>query len=385
MSKFRVITAAFALVVGMISPTWAADKVGSLSGSRDGTTGLITATWSVSTIANLTGYKVVVDAAGSGKAVSQFRTPGSVTSAKICFPFTGNTKLLVSPTTTTVTNPTYANTNSPGGNWVVYDFGALGSVSSACTSNSSTTYDYSISFDGNNSTSGTMTSISGNDFSASLPVNSFSRTGYSFNGWSTTRTGVGGTSYTDEQIITLNANLSTTLYAQWTCDQTRILRYFANRATSGTLPVTGNQTVCQSESVTLSANTGTLARTGFTWSGWSTSELGSGTNYAAGDPFTIPSRNTALYALWIPTNTKTQVVYNGNKADSGASPVLSEQTPGTIITIPGNTGNLVKTGKCFGGWNLKPNGSGTNYALNDPYTHTKTKKVVLYAKWSNCP
>ena len=214
MTKFRVVAISFALILGIISPASAADKVGSLSGSRDGTTGLITATWSVSTIANLTGYKVVVDAAGSGKAVSQFRTPGSVTSAKICFPFTGNTKLLVSPTTTTVTNPTYANTNSPGGNWVVYDFGALGSVSSACTSNSSTTYDYSISFDGNNSTSGSMTSISGNDFSASLPANSYSRTGYSFNGWSTTRTGVGGTSYTNEQIITLNANLSTTLFAQ---------------------------------------------------------------------------------------------------------------------------------------------------------------------------
>ena len=378
-----IATIIFALITGITSPAVAADKVGSLSGSRSDTTGIVTATWTVSTISGLTGYKVAVDAAGSGKAVYKFVTPGTVTSAKICFPFTGNTKLLVSPTTASTPDPTYPNTNSPGGNWVVYDFGALGAVSSSCTSNSTTTYDYTISFDGNGSTSGSMTTVTGNDFSSILPANSFSRTGYSFTGWNTVDVG-GGTSYSNEEAITLSANLTTTLYAQWTCNQTRILRYFANRATSGTLPVSGNQTVCQSASVTLAANTGNLARTGFTWSGWSTSELGSGNTYIAGDTYTIPSRNVALYALWIATDSKTRVIYNVNKADSGSAPTTSEETPGTVITIPGNTGNLAKSGKCFGGWNLKPNGSGTNFAENDPYTHTKTKKVVLYAKWSNC-
>ena len=171
--------------------------------------------------------------------------------------------------------------------------------------------------------------------------------------------------------------------ATWTVSTISGLSYFANRSTSGTLPVSGNQSVCQSESITLAANTGNLARTGFSFSGWSTSELGSGTNYATGATFTVPSKNTALYALWIPTNTKTQLIYDGNRHDSGSAPTLSEQTPFTSIIVAGNTGSLAKTGKCFGGWNTKPNGLGTTYAAGSSYTHTKTKKVVLYALWKN--
>ena len=44
MTKFRVVAISIALILGIISPASAADKVGSLSGSRDDTTGLITAT-----------------------------------------------------------------------------------------------------------------------------------------------------------------------------------------------------------------------------------------------------------------------------------------------------------------------------------------------------
>jgi uncharacterized repeat protein (TIGR02543 family) len=211
------IQALLLVLLGALTPSaTAADKVGSLSASRNGETGLVSISWTVSTITNLTGYKVVVDAAGDGKLVSQFRTPGSITSAKICFPFTGNTSVLVAPTTSSDTNPTYTNRNSPGGNWQSTPLGALGSVTGTpCTSNSTTTRDYTIRFDSNNAkTTGTMNSITGNDFSVSLPANSFSLTGYTFDGWSTTRTGVGGTSYSNEQIVTLSAALDTTLYAQ---------------------------------------------------------------------------------------------------------------------------------------------------------------------------
>ena len=45
-----------------------------------------------------------------------------------------------------------------------------------------------------------------------LNANTFTREGYTFNGWSTNQNG-GGTTYTDGQTVTLTAN--TTLYAQW--------------------------------------------------------------------------------------------------------------------------------------------------------------------------
>jgi uncharacterized repeat protein (TIGR02543 family) len=243
---------------------------------------------------------------------------------------------------------------------------------------------YSVIWDNQSATSthtgGSQTYVAGSSI-LQIPTVDPSRTGYTFMGWFTSSTG--GSEVFDASFTPTSPFGSTTLYAQWSCDQTRILRYFANRSTSGTLPVSGNQSVCQSESITLAANIGNLARTGFTFSGWSTSELGSGTNYATGAAFTVPSKNTALYALWIPTNTKTQLIYDGNRHDSGSAPTLSEQTPSTSIIVAGNTGSLAKTGKCFGGWNTKPNGSGTTYAAGSSYTHTKTKKVVLYALWKN--
>ena len=53
MKAKRLAIIIFALMTGLTSPAVAADKVGSLSGSRDGTTGIITATWTVSTISGL--------------------------------------------------------------------------------------------------------------------------------------------------------------------------------------------------------------------------------------------------------------------------------------------------------------------------------------------
>ena len=48
--------------------------------------------------------------------------------------------------------------------------------------------------------------------SATLNANTFTRSGYTFNGWSTNQNG-GGTTYTDGQTMTITAD--TTLYAQW--------------------------------------------------------------------------------------------------------------------------------------------------------------------------
>jgi uncharacterized repeat protein (TIGR02543 family) len=50
--------------------------------------------------------------------------------------------------------------------------------------------------------------------------------------------------------------------------------------------------------VTAAANSGNLARTGYTFAGWNTATDGTGTTYAAGSgTFTI-NANTTLYAQW---------------------------------------------------------------------------------------
>jgi uncharacterized repeat protein (TIGR02543 family) len=77
--------------------------------------------------------------------------------------------------------------------------------------------------------------------------------------------------------------------------------YNANGATGGTEPTDATDYTSGS-TVTVKANTGDLARTGCTFSGWNTAADGSGTDYAASGSatFTITA-NTTLYAKWAAT------------------------------------------------------------------------------------
>jgi uncharacterized repeat protein (TIGR02543 family) len=51
-------------------------------------------------------------------------------------------------------------------------------------------------------------------------------------------------------------------------------------------------------SITISGNTGSLSKTGFTFSGWNTAADGTGTDYAAGDTYSGGASLT-LYAKWV--------------------------------------------------------------------------------------
>ena len=78
-----------------------------------------------------------------------------------------------------------------------------------------------------------------------LNANTFTREGYTFNGWSTNQNG-GGTTYTDGQTVTLTAD--TTLYAQWRSNSSG--GSSSGTATTVTVPVTGDSgTVSVSVSV----------------------------------------------------------------------------------------------------------------------------------------
>ena len=76
---------------------------------------------------------------------------------------------------------------------------------------------------------------------------------------------------------------------------TYTITYDSNSATSGSIPAA--QTKTQDVSLTLQNNSGTLARTGYTFSGWNTQANGEGTSYAEGDSYTTNTART-LYAKW---------------------------------------------------------------------------------------
>ena len=77
---------------------------------------------------------------------------------------------------------------------------------------------------------------------------------------------------------------------------TYTVTYNANGATSGTVP-TDNTAYSSGATVTVLGNTGSLAKTEYTFDGWNTAADGNGTAYAEGATFNI-SANTTLYAQW---------------------------------------------------------------------------------------
>ncbi len=70
---------------------------------------------------------------------------------------------------------------------------------------------YTVTFNGNGSTSGTMANET-NSAPTALSTNTFTRSGYSFTGWNTAANGT-GTAYADGAAYPFSA--SVTLYAQW--------------------------------------------------------------------------------------------------------------------------------------------------------------------------
>ena len=77
------------------------------------------------------------------------------------------------------------------------------------------------------------------------------------------------------------------------------ITYDGNTNTSGNVPIDGSSPYASNSIITVLGNSGSLTKTGFTFSGWNTNANGSGTSYLQGNSFTI-TENTILYAQWTP-------------------------------------------------------------------------------------
>lgn len=152
--------------------------------------------------------------------------------------------------------------------------------------------------------------------------------------------------------------------------------YDGNGSTSGTVP-TDATTYFSGVTVTTKTNSGTLAKAGFSFSGWNTKADGSGTDYTAGSGTFAISMDTVLYAKWTAAGGKT-ITYNGNGNTGGTAPIDTPYTSGATVTVLG-AGSLAKTGHTFTGWNSKADSSGVNFAV--AATFSIVKDTTLYAKW----
>jgi uncharacterized repeat protein (TIGR02543 family) len=181
----------------------------------------------------------------------------------------------------------------------------------------------------------------------------------------------GGSGYSHPTLIT-NRSL-----VQGTCStpgNSSVLRftisYNGNNNTSGTAPT--NTAVNTFTSTTLATNSGTLARTGYTFGGWNTRADGAGTTYTAGQTNFSPPGDVTLFALWNST-----ITYSANGA-TGTVPTAITTTTDASRTFNLNSGSgLTRTGLSFAGWNTASNGSGTYYAGGASYASTGT--TTLFA------
>ncbi len=157
---------------------------------------------------------------------------------------------------------------------------------------------------------------------------------------------------------------------------TYTVTYDGNSPSSGSAPTDGSSPYASGATVTVLGNTGSLAKTGFAFSGWNTQADGLGTDRAPASTFSIGA-NTTLYAKWTPTYT---VTYNGNGSDGGTAPVdaSSPYVSGTWARVAG-AGNLTKTNFTFGGWNTAANGSGARYIPGQSLA--VGADTILYAQW----
>ena len=147
-------------------------------------------------------------------------------------------------------------------------------------------------------------------------------------------------------------------------------------ATSGTVPVDTNSPYTSGATVTVLANSGTLAQSGATFAGWNTQANGTGTTYQAGTTFTI-TNNTELFPLFTPNSATYSVTYEMGSATSGTVPVdtNSPYTSGATVTVLANSGTLAQSGATFAGWNTQANGTGTTYQAGTTFTITNNTEL----------
>ena len=143
--------------------------------------------------------------------------------------------------------------------------------------------------------------------------------------------------------------------------------YNGNGSTSGT-PPTDSSGYLSGATVTVPAS-GTLAKTGYAFSGWNTATTGTGTAYDPAATFTITA-NTILYAQWIITYASwanTHSVAGGPATDSDNDGVSNGVEFFMNITTPGFTANPSLNGSNTVTWtnggNIPPSAYGSQFVV----------------------
>ena len=162
---------------------------------------------------------------------------------------------------------------------------------------------YSVTYDPNGATSGSVPTdstayTSGQTVTVLGNTGVLAKTHYTWSSWNTAPDG-SGNGYNESETFSITSN--TTLYAQWLSDPTYTITYHDTNKTSGSSPADATPHF-EGDAVTVLGNTNTLARTGYVWAGWSLNSDGSGLAYGPTyiSKYTIGTSNVDFYPIWLP-------------------------------------------------------------------------------------
>lgn len=223
---------------------------------------------------------------------------------------------------------------------------------------------YKVKYDGNGNTGGSAPNVDctySDGVAVTVLGNTgyLTRTGYTFDGWNTESDGA-GTDYSEGESLTINSS-DVTLYAKWKLNATYTVTYNGNGNTGGAAPM-DSSSYEQDTTVTILGNTGSLAKTGYTFEGWNTAADGKGTDYKAGDTLAMGNSNITLYAKWTAAGGNK----DGNGGGSGGNSSAPAQEPApengnTDISVNGQTQGNAATSKTV----KSPNGQTTTTVTLD--------------------
>jgi uncharacterized repeat protein (TIGR02543 family) len=225
-----------------------------------------------------------------------------------------------------------------------------------------------LAYNGNGGTGTAADSVHALNTPFTLTSTVPTRAGFEFAGWNT-EPGGGGLNYASRASFIMSAN--TTLYAKWT-QLSYTLRYNGNA--SGVSGIPAIVVKFMGDVVTVVQES--IARLGFTFSGWNTRADGLGTDHNTGSTFFMPNAEVNLYAKWL--SSPFTLTYNSNGGSALGTPTETrnaEVTANLTASVP------IYPGHSFTGWNTALDGSGTGYTASGSFTMSPNN-VILYAQWS---
>ena len=229
---------------------------------------------------------------------------------------------------------------------------------------------YMVTFNKNDGGATTSTQYVQGGVSTPLTSNSFSRTGYTFNGWNTDADGISGTGYTNGQSVSLSANL--TLYAKWSAKQCTIS--FDIEGGTGTIT---NVTATYGQAMP-SKESNLPTKTGYNFGGFWDGDGGTGTQYYNADGTSKINWNKdvtatqTLYAKWTIKNYSVTWKVNGEDYTAG-TPTDNVNHGSHVTDLPTAPSTASYCGDKFMGWTDATDGA---------YVHGTSN---LYTKASEFP